>query len=454
MQVQSGEVQSPMDGVQLTQYALVKKKGYVVPKEVVLSVRVIGKDETTNVVVPVEPLPYNDSKTSRSRGQFHLIHALAVDSIIRRLEDEDEGLERNKKRILALAKKYQLITKYTSLVAVDKDQKTQRHATPFTAADDPNVRAFRMMPSLGLPSLSFRRQTGNHTTRTRRATSSWSSALVPKRESKSKDDKSLVASGSNPQSPVQTESKRFQEEYSADPTFYYQEEYGSMSSPKSARRKAFVEGPSSHVPAVVHHTYGHEDVYDPTIECSPQEDYSYRPEHRGSPSSQTSVLYMAKGAGESTLDSKPDRIGSIWKSSMKNMKGSRALRFLSTSTNSSNASSSPFDSELDGIDANTMQLIRLQAFDGSFAFSSELEKIIGRTLLYDERCRFETEKSLWVTEDVWATVLATAYLQKHLVRQKDLLTALSEKATGYLHRNGDVSIAILSERASELVELL
>ena len=56
-----------------------------------------------------------------------------------------------------------------------------------------------------------------------------------------------------------------------------------------------------------------------------------------------------------------------------------------------------------------------------------------------------------VSDTVWATVLAIAYLQKHLVGQPELLEGLVEKATGFVQQTPGVDLDALLQRASELI---
>lgn len=422
LRVQFGELRSPMDGIPATYYTLVNKKKYTVPKEVILSVRVVGREDPMLVVVPVEELPYIEDSTQRS--QFHLIHTLAVNNIIQRLDAEDDYTGRNKHQILSLAKKYGLVSRYTSLVAADRNRAKQANRRP--VSNGPPIQAFRLFPSFSLFPV-------RPPARRRRATmSSWSSTLVPKdnAKGKSRGDSTINEDwkAQSPTSPTQTEKKPFQEDSEVDPSILYgQEEYSSPRSPKSARREAYVDGFRSD---------GQADVYDPLCEdISPAP--NWHPDEYGvsrmSVSPPTPVLRSSGSEGGSW---RRDNVRSSWKTTVKS-----SLQFLSTSTSDETSSSA------DGVDTKTMQLIRLQAFDGSFAATAELEKIVGRAAM-NERRRFG--ENVRVSADVWATVLALVYLQKYLTKQSDLLNALEEKAMGYLRQIGGIPLATLLERANSL----
>lgn len=419
LRVQYGELRSPMDGIPATYYTLVNKKKYTVPKEVVLSVRAVGREDPMLVAVPVEELPYIED--SNHQSQFHLIHTLAVNNIIQRLEAEDDYTGRNKHQILSLAKKYGLVSRYTSLVAVDRNRAKQ--ARWRSVSDGPETQAFGLFPGFSL--LSVRRPT-----RSRRATmSSWSSALVPKGKSRADSTINEEWKAQSPTSPTQTEKKPFQEDSEVDPSILYgQEEYSSQRSPKSARREAYVDG---------FRADGQVDVFDPTCEDISPASHSHTEEYGVRTTSVPPPVSIVRPSGSEGGSWRRDNVRSSWKATVKS-----SLQFLSTPTSEYTGSSA------DGVDSKTMQLIRLQAFDGSFAATPELEKIVGRAAL-NERRRFN--ENIRVSADVWATVLALVYLQKYLTKQGDLLNALEEKAMGYLRQDSGIPLAMLLERANSLL---
>ncbi|KAI0089571.1 von Willebrand factor type A domain-containing protein [Irpex rosettiformis] len=444
LRVQPGELKSPIDGMQFTHYTLINKKRYVVPKEVILSIRIMGKEDTTRIIVPVEELPSIREQTSGQRSQFHLIHALTVNSVIRRLEAEDKGVGHYKSQIVSLAKKYGLISRYTSLVAVEKEKKTPVEFRLPTR--DSNIRAYRMFPTFSLPSFSDT-QAVRRPPRSRRTTSSWSSTLVPKGNGKGKSrGNSTIDEKSRGQDPPEAEKKQPQQEENEidmDPSILYgQEEYPS---PKSARREAYVDGSNAREHFVCE--------YDPTVESvgnydsGCQEEYGVRSARPHVPPTRPANATLRKQSV--LLLHKPPEGGSGWKDSwqthIKTVRGSLNFKPTSTSTSAAAAGSS----STDGVDNSTMQLIRLQAFDGSFSATPELEKIVGRIAM-NEHLKFP--ENLRVSEEVWATVLALAYLQKYLTQQSDLLNALEDKAMTYLRtQDGGVSIPTLLERANLLL---
>ncbi|GJE91690.1 hypothetical protein PsYK624_078400 [Phanerochaete sordida] len=88
-------------------------------------------------------------------------------------------------------------------------------------------------------------------------------------------------------------------------------------------------------------------------------------------------------------------------------------------------------------------LIRLQSFDGSFAPTPEFLAIIGEELLAEAA-------GLQVDTKVWATVLAVAFLKKHLKDGPELLDDLVEKAMGFVDGTPDAFHALIA-RAQALI---
>ena len=76
-----------------------------------------------------------------------------------------------------------------------------------------------------------------------------------------------------------------------------------------------------------------------------------------------------------------------------------------------------------------LQLVRLQAFDGSFPPTDRLQLIIGKSNL-------QQAQNLGVSERIWATVLAVAFLKKYMQNQPELLDGLVEKAVEFLGGSG------------------
>lgn len=90
------------------------------------------------------------------------------------------------------------------------------------------------------------------------------------------------------------------------------------------------------------------------------------------------------------------------------------------------------------------QLARLQSFDGAFSMSTEAIAIFGRSAV-------DAGKKHKVDDRVWATILAIAYLQKHLAHEPELLEGLLEKAMAFLnHAQGNDQQHLL-DIAGELI---
>ena len=89
-------------------------------------------------------------------------------------------------------------------------------------------------------------------------------------------------------------------------------------------------------------------------------------------------------------------------------------------------------------------LIREQSFDGSFPATQVIKNILGINAV-------DKSSSVGVTEIVWVTILAIAYLQKHLIDQPELLDALVEKAKEFVGESTKLEFEPLLAQAVQLV---
>lgn len=90
------------------------------------------------------------------------------------------------------------------------------------------------------------------------------------------------------------------------------------------------------------------------------------------------------------------------------------------------------------------QLVRLQSFEGAFSPSTEFVAIFGRDAVAAGRRQ-------QLDERVWATVLAIAYLRKHLAHEPELLEGLVEKAMGFLNHAHVNDLQSLLDTAGDLI---
>jgi hypothetical protein len=69
-----------------------------------------------------------------------------------------------------------------------------------------------------------------------------------------------------------------------------------------------------------------------------------------------------------------------------------------------------------------IELVQLQNFDGSFSLSHALGEIVGESTL-------QMPANIQIEDTVWATAIAVAFLQKHLVHagQSDVLYGILDK---------------------------
>lgn len=80
------------------------------------------------------------------------------------------------------------------------------------------------------------------------------------------------------------------------------------------------------------------------------------------------------------------------------------------------------------VEMPVIDLMKLQAFDGSFVLGRELERIVGPLAMRE----WENISVAHVESEVWATALAMAFLEKHLSGQAELIECLKDKIMEYV----------------------
>lgn len=93
-----------------------------------------------------------------------------------------------------------------------------------------------------------------------------------------------------------------------------------------------------------------------------------------------------------------------------------------------------------------MQLLEIQAFDGSWQLTDNFSKILGNTM---EQLRRESPV---VDIDIWATALAVAFLRKNFLEQREEWEMVEEKALKWLIIKTNDDKDVLQE-ASKILSL-
>ncbi|TFY72209.1 hypothetical protein EVG20_g786 [Dentipellis fragilis] len=104
---------------------------------------------------------------------------------------------------------------------------------------------------------------------------------------------------------------------------------------------------------------------------------------------------------------------------------SRSLRSNTPTSSEDSASSTHTRSDARGIPQSVLDLVKLQAFDGSFSGSAKLWAIVG------ERAQ-EMASQVQAEPIMWATAVAMAYLDQHLSNERELLDGLREKVMEFV----------------------
>lgn len=91
------------------------------------------------------------------------------------------------------------------------------------------------------------------------------------------------------------------------------------------------------------------------------------------------------------------------------------------------------------------QLIRLQAFDGSFAPSMSLLALLGKAISFGQA------QTVGVSEKVWATALAVAWLKEHMKDQPELLDSIVDKAVDFISQTPGADLNTLLAQAQNIL---
>ncbi|THG93987.1 hypothetical protein EW026_g7389 [Hermanssonia centrifuga] len=436
-------------------FAIIKREKFEIPKEVVLSAQ-RSSGEMLKFTIPVEEI-----SLVRQEPQRPLIHTLAARRIITDLEDGNRGWTpfSTKAAIVYLGEEYQLASKYTSFIAVEEQSGQTLLSTGEGYIEPSEPQAYladhiRNSPSAWLP---------------RGASSSY---ITTQQYDPTISDYD-------------------------DPTMYSQEEYSvrSRSRPRGVTAPACVPAP----------------VVVPVVAPAQTRTGSLNALFGGAASGAGSKTSIGEGRAMMTLHSTsgsiqpsgqmpPPAMGFV--GSARDMPSARRkapevtqprttpVRRLSKLFSMGRRDTTPHSEQPDGsspptsapiippigfspllassptvyssnsgpmadletedstaprsVEDRVVQLVRLQSFDGSFPDSALLAQILGSEALYKAH-------ELGVDTDVWATVLAVAYLQKYLAKQPELLEGLLEKAIEFIQQSPGIDFEALLAKAKTLV---
>jgi hypothetical protein len=379
----------------LVVFALTKHSDFVVPENIVVKGQLDGKGEVLSFDVPVTRL----SQTTDEKNHTHLIHTLAARRIIRELDDEDKSKDDVKTRemMIHLGEQYQLASRYTSFVAVEKrvaEEKMQAEnvmAAPTNTTNNANDSAsdFVVINDEDLPSAPTLK---SHFT-------------------------GYSATGGTPRPRVQVAYQQAQ--------MYIAPNLAQPYSLNPANNM-----PGSSIAACVL----------PPPPAPGMMKRGRKQQIRTSGSGKAARKMMASrvqpdniAGGSQEPDPQPSRKRFRVHNPSARLDG--AISHLGVTPNFT----------LPGVSPEVVALVRLQSFDGSFPVTLPLERILGKEALTGGN-------KLALDQVIWATVLAIVYLQKHLDQQPELLESLVEKARDYVLQTPGVDLDEALNVAKILVE--
>ncbi|EKM57246.1 uncharacterized protein PHACADRAFT_183721 [Phanerochaete carnosa HHB-10118-sp] len=438
------QVSAIYPGTRLIVFALIDYQSYTPPNEVMICAQRDGQGEVLQFSVPIQVVEFpSDSPHGR------LIPTLAARRAIMDLEDDNRGLLSPdvKATIVKLGTEYQLASRYTSFVAVDRRTKAeveqeQPRQEPFSAHQDPENNFFKPFPQATSASIFSGLQArvaappapppppgifGPY------AASALPSSAAPAPPPASGAGR-VTTFGSSSGSATQT----------STPSKFSLFGSSSLQAPpppppppppaRGAGRVTTFGSPSGGATQTSTPSefslFGSSPSQAPTLFGAVQNQSFSAP----SPSlSTSSSLFSAPPVTH--LQSipcgfMPQAMGRLTGAAPVPPAVSEEERSLDESSLST--------------EDKVLKLVRLQSFDGSFSPTVSLENLVGKT------CLAEATR-LQIDQKVWATVLAVAFLKKYMKDQPELLDGLVEKAMDYLSETSGVDIDALLTQAENFV---
>ncbi|KAI0685189.1 hypothetical protein BC835DRAFT_1421505 [Cytidiella melzeri] len=446
------QVESIFAGNRFIVFALIKHSEYVVPNSVVIKAQRDGRGEVLTFDVPVEQIPPAEDKQAT-----HLIHTLAARRIIQELDDQEKsrgGVANAKETIIHLGEQYQLASRFTSFIAVESRKETTAEAKSESTLDDEENMGWSMvdvdelstinaiptfvsgarfgelapLSALGRGSMAMARRAPRQLPLPLQPVSA---SMQQVQNIQPVQLQALNSSRTSATGSLRRQSTAVLSE-DQDPPIMEKKRRGRF--PGSAN---FYSQPSPMASAF--YTLPAPVVVSPS---APQAPATFVSQQIASDTGAPSSLYSQSFGGPSSvplngMGASPSVSAQILARGPVNPTASRRKPF--------NIAQPPTTiSSLPGVSSVTANLMRLQAFDGSFVPSPELELILGKAALGEGH-------KLGTDPTVWATVLAIAYLQKHLAREPELLEGLVEKATEFVTQVPGVNLEELLDMAKLLV---
>ena len=410
-------------------FAWVQGTKFTLPKEVVIYARPDSGGQMLQFSVPVQVV--ESSPQHRLRP---LIHTLMARRAIMELEDSDKEhrWSTNRAAIIHLGTRYQLVSSYTSFVAVDDRTKSQlpdllpppyEVYDPLTGGseyqEEYSVRRGPKPPitpkSMALPDYekptSPRGTTGNQRRRSLQLPSLGglfrSSSSVQANQFASSSRAVVHVAEMSPRGPVAP----------VPPSSGFLPRLFRRSTTSSTTARSSATAIASNPPLLNpdHRTrtvrpMAFTESYDPTVEDYDDDPTLFRQEEYGAPTRTQAIPRQPRSLTPPTFVAPP---------------------------------------AVPTVDDKVVALVRLQAFNGGFPDSNELFTLLGGAAA--SKSLIGEAKKLGAPLNVWATVLAIAYLKLHVKDQPDLLDGLVEKAMAFLSQTPGVDVDALLLRAQKML---
>ncbi|KIP04027.1 hypothetical protein PHLGIDRAFT_121049, partial [Phlebiopsis gigantea 11061_1 CR5-6] len=392
-------------------FALVEDRSFTPPQEIVIRAQRDGQGEVLQFSVPVQIAEFPPEHHPQP-----LIQTLAARRAIMDIEDSSRSLFTSdaKALVIRLGTQYQLASKYTSFIAVDKRTKSELESY----SDEPDEEEYA----------GYFQSTGFLTRgQTRSALLGASAPRAALVTTQFQPQMSMNRGGGAWSSPLVQHSDVGAEylERSGSPSRSSPERVSIKLSTRRPRASAAFPGPPAPKSQNYLMSLGRQGpIVEPT-----SDDRERDRERERAPAGFASGFHSLSSSLEAVSASR----GVLQHASPSYRTGAARNGDVGMGIG---GPTSPRSTE-----ERVVELIRLQSFDGSFPPENRLLSLLGGGVSFGEA------RALGVSEKVWATVLAVAYLQQHMKDQPELLEGLVEKATEFIARIPGINVGALFSRA-------
>ncbi|GJE93119.1 von Willebrand domain-containing protein [Phanerochaete sordida] len=431
-------------------FALIDDPAYTPPNEVVIRAQRDGQGEVLQFSVPIQVVEF-----PADHPHARLIPTLAARRRIMDLEDgaRDGAAQDVKPAVVALGTEYQLASRYTSFVAVDKRTHTELPAEPELTRQPPVAQPFGALRAMGM---SFAASPQNHQTQQFFGAPMAAQAQQQMQAQQQLQSRATALNVSAFGQPAMGATSAFGQSAMGATSAFGQPAMGTVSAfgqramsassafGQPALRTTSVFGASSPGSFSSGSSGG---LFGSSASPPPPPPPTMSAAFGSFGAARSPPAAPAPLACRAPLPAPAPPAPQLF-----SLHGGMMPRGRHVDRNATGAAAGPDEMDVDATEegdlateAKVLKLIRLQEFDGSFPPVATVEKIIGKPCLGEAA-------NLQVDQKAWVTALAIAYLREHMKDQPELLDGLVEKVMEYLQSVSGIDVGALLARAEAFVQ--